>query len=204
MAICLLFRGTIAAQQPPSTTPANAATTDAAPINEGLKIIILEGQDAVNDIRTAPMTETVVVEVRDQNDRPVENATVDFQLPLMGPSGGFEGGVRNKQVTTNVQGQASASFLPNMERGRFTIQVKATAGALTNTTTITQRNSTENEPAEKRGIGRHKKLIIILAAVAAGAIVGVVLATRGGSSSTGNGGGTVTITPGVPTVGGPQ
>jgi hypothetical protein len=219
--ISLLGVGGLAAQQPaappanaapqqPNAAPANAAPQQpgAAPANAAqfgavFKLLVLVGEDGVNYVRS-PMPSDVVVEVRDQNDRPVEGATVSFQMPLMGPSGSFEGGVRNKDVITNVQGQASASFAPNMESGRFTIQVKAVLGGLSGMTTISQRNTTGNEPSQKKSwIGRHKLLVIIIVAAAAGGIVGGVLATRGGSSKSGSGT-PVTITPGVPTIGGSQ
>lgn len=197
MAICFSLTGALLAQQP-NLVPAGTVTGTG-----GLKILVLEGQDGVNNIR-APMAMNLVVEVRDDNDRPVEGATVSFQLPLMGPSGGFEGGVRNKDATTNIQGQAAVSYTPNMELGRFTIQVKTMQGGRTGMTTITQQNSNTGEAVRtKSWFSRHKKIVI----AAAVAVVGVGLAvglTRGGSKSGSSGGGTVTITPGVPTVGGPQ
>lgn len=206
--ICLLGAAGLPAQQP-ATPRANAATQQPAPapanagaFNATLKILILEGADAVNNIRV-PMPTDLAVEVRDQNDRPVEGAMVSFQSPLMGPSGSFEGGVRNKDFITNVQGQAVASFTPNMELGRFTIQVKAMIGGLTGMTNIMQRNATETQQGGKKSwLSRHKKLVIILAAGAVGGVLAVVL-TRGSSSSPSSTTTTVTITPGVPTVGGP-
>jgi hypothetical protein len=196
MAICFLLTGALLAQ-PPTPTPATA------PLPEGLKILVLEGQDNVNNIR-APMSVNVVVEVRDENDRPVEGAKVNFQMPIMGPSGGFEGGVRNKEATTNIQGQASVSYTPNMELGRFAIQVKATQGGRGGMTTIMQQNSTTSEAGGKKSwFSRHKVLVIVIVAAAAGAGLAIGL-TRGGSKSGSSGGGTVTIAPGVPTVAGPQ
>ena len=197
IAICFSITGTLFAQQP------NPAPANAAPAAEGgLKLLVLEGQDGVNDIRE-PMPMNLVVEVVDENDRPVEGATVDFQMPLMGPSGGFENGVRNKTATTNVEGQAAVSYTPNMELGRFTIQVKAMQGGRTGMTTIMQQNSPTGETGQKRSwFSRHKKIVIAAAVVAVGVGLGVGL-TRGGSKS-GSGGSGITITPGVPTVGAPQ
>ena len=194
LAICFFLTGALFAQQP-NPAPANS------PPAGGLKIAVLEGKNGVNGIRT-PMTMDVVVEVRDMDDRPVEGATVSFQLPLMGPSGGFEGGVRNKDATTNVQGQASVSYTPNEELGRFTIQVKAMQGGRSGMTTIMQQNATEAGQM-KSWLSRHKKIVIAAAVVvAAGVGLGVGL-TRGGSKSSSGVSG-VTITPGVPTVAGPQ
>jgi hypothetical protein len=195
IAICLFLAGALVAQQP-NLAPAGTVTGTG-----GLKILALEGQDGINNIRT-PMSMNLVVEVRDDNDRPVEGATVSFQLPLMGPSGGFEGGVRNKDATTNVQGQAEVSYTPNMELGRFTIQVKAMQGGRTGMTTIKQQNANTNEAGQtKSWFSRHKKIVIAAAVVAVGVGLGVGL-TRGGSKSGSSSG--ITITPGVPTVGAPQ
>jgi hypothetical protein len=195
LAICFFSTGALFAQQP-NLAPANA------PAAGGLKIAVLEGKNGVNSIRT-PMTMDLVVEVRDTDDRPVEGATVSFQLPLMGPSGGFEGGVRNKDATTNVQGQASVSYTPNEELGRFTIQVKAMQGGRSGMTTIMQQNSSTEAGQMKSWLSRHKKIVIVAAVVVAvGVGLGIGL-TRGGSKS-GSGVSGVTITPGVPTVAGPQ
>lgn len=194
-AISVFLAGSVFAQQP-NPAPANA------PVSAGtLKILVLEGKDQVNNIRV-PMPADLVVEVQDENDRPVEGAMVSFQMPLMGPSGGFEGGVRNKDTITNPDGQASVSYTPNMESGRFTIQVKAMQAGRTGMITITQQNSTTGEGGQtKSWFSRHKKIVIVGAVVVAvGVGLGVGL-TRGGSKSS-NGTG-LTITPGVPTVGGP-
>jgi hypothetical protein len=189
IAICFSMTGALFAQQP-----------NPAPVG-GLKVIVLEGQNGVNNTR-APMSMDLVVEVRDTNDRPVEGATVNFQLPLMGPSGGFEGGVRNKETVTNLQGQAFVSYTPNEEQGRFTVQVKATQGGRTGMSTIMQQNAMTSEGQKRSWLGRHKKIVIIAAVVTA---VGVGLAvglTRGGSKSGSSASG-ISITPGVPTVAGP-
>lgn len=190
------------AQTPVAGQPANQGPTGLAP-EGGLKVVVLSGNTSTN----INLHETVVpvVEIRDQDDRPLEGAKVEFQLPLTGPSGAFEGGVRNLTATTNVQGQASAPYVPNNELGRFTIQVKATLGTRTGSGTITARNANESEPVKGPSkIGSHKKLIIVAAVLTAGAIVGIVLATRGGGGGNGGGNPTLTISPGVPTVGAPH
>ena len=210
LAVAICFWGARLPAQQPATPPANTATQQPAPaVNAGplgatnLKILVLEGEGAVNNV-TAPMPMDLVVEVRDQNDRPVEGAMVSFQLPLMGASGAFDGGVRNKDGITNVQGQASATFIPNMEVGRLTIQVKAAIGGLTGMTAITERNATEKEQGKKKSwLRRHRTLVIIAATVTVGVVLAVVLTGGSSSSSSTTSSGTITITPGVPTVGGP-
>jgi hypothetical protein len=197
IAICFSITSALWAQQPNLAPPNGVAPAG------GLKVVALEGQNGANNTRM-PMPMDLVVEVRDGNDRPLEGVTVNFQLPLMGPSGGFEGGVRNKETVTNVQGQASVSYTPNEELGRFTIQVKATQGGRTGVTTIMQQNTNTSEAAQTKGwFSRHKKIVIAaVVVVAVGVGLGVGL-TRGGSKSGSSGSG-ITITPGVPTVAGPQ
>jgi hypothetical protein len=191
--VCLLLNGMLAAQPP------KARVSNAPPTSEGLNLLVLEGQGAVNDIRM-PKAMTLVIEVRDDNYRPLEGAAVDFQLPPKGPSGSFDGELRNKQVVTNVQGQAAAVFTPNTERGRFTIQTKASFGARTGMASIMQRNG---QPESPTWINRHKTLMILIAAGVAGGATAAVLRTGGGSSSASSKP-TVTITSGIPTFGSPQ
>jgi hypothetical protein len=191
--ICLLLNGTLAAQS------AKATLSKAPPNGGGLNLLVLEGQGAINDIR-APRAMTLVIEVRDENYRPLEGAAVDFQLPIRGPSGFFEGESRKKPVTTNVQGQAAATFTPNMERGRFTIQANASFGNRTGMVSIVQRNG---QPESTTWMSRHKTLMILMAVGVAGGATAAILTTRSGSSSASSKP-TVTITSGIPTFGSPQ
>jgi hypothetical protein len=157
----------------------------------------LQGLAAVNDVRV-PTSTTLVVEVRDENYRPLEGATVEFELPADRPSGSFEGGARIKKAITNAQGQAFTAFEPNPTAGRFSIEARATFGTRTGMVTIMQ----PTKPAESRmWISRHKTLAIVIAVGVAGAATAAILSTRGGTQSSKP---TVTITPGIPTFGGPQ
>lgn len=191
-ALCLLFAGTTAAQ------PSVGGPPGARPDGSGLNLLVLVGQNAVHDVRTLT-TALLVVEVRDENYRPLEGVNVIFQLPLEGPSGSFEDGVRDRQVVTNVQGQASAAFTPNKEVGRFAIHAKATFGARTGTISIMQRNEAVRTAT---WIARHKTLAVIIAAGAAS--TAATLAIRSGSSSAASSKPTVTITSGIPTFSPPQ
>jgi hypothetical protein len=191
-ALCLPFTGSTAAQPPVGGPPG------AIPDSAGLNLLVLEGQNAVHDVGT-PTTALLVIEVRDENHRPLEGVHVVFQLPLEGPSGSFEGGVPEKQGVTNVQGQASAAFMPNREVGRFAIYAKATLGARTGTISIIQRNEAVRNAT---WIARHKTLAVIIAVGAAG--TAAAIATRSGSSSAAGSKPTVTITSGIPTFSPPQ
>jgi hypothetical protein len=170
-----------------------------------LNIVIVEGEGAINNIRQRTAREPIV-QVEDENHRPVAGAAVVFLLPENGPGGTFPNGARSLTVTTNQQGRAVArGFRPNNQAGKFQIQVDASYQDLTASTTISQANAVLTAAAAAGGISG--KLIAILA-IAGGAIAGgVVAATRGGGNN-GGGGGPVsqptTVSPGTPTVGGPR
>ncbi len=50
----------------------------------------------------------LVVQIVDQNERPMEGADVVFRFPLNGPSATFAGGKSSVAVRTNGTGQAAA------------------------------------------------------------------------------------------------
>src|SRR5882724_8811128 len=67
--------------QAPAPTP---------PARRELRVLILEGEGAMNNLELG-IYAPLVVEVRDDNDKPVEAAEVTFQLPTAGPGGSFPG-----------------------------------------------------------------------------------------------------------------
>jgi len=181
------------AQQP--AAPAPQAPKPAAPVSS-LKLLVLQGKDAVNDLQGRTFT-IPIIELLDDNDQPVEGAQVIFSLPANGPGGFFPGNMITFTTRTNVQGQASAPFTPNGVPGRFTIQVTATSIDRFGQVSIPQSNGTVEVGAPKRNwFHPSRKKLIILAGVSAGAIVAVVLATRSSP--------TIAITAGPPVFGGPH
>jgi hypothetical protein len=168
-----------------------------------LKITVVEGEGAVNSIRGRTATQPVV-EVRDEQDKPIAGAEVVFQLPAAGPGGVFHGWMRTQTAKTNEEGRAAAQGLtPNEEEGRFNIKVTATEGKRTGTVVIAQ-NNVRNGGAGARSGGSRRGLWILLGVAAVAAIAGGIAATRGDDS---NGGPTttpVTISPGPVTVGSPR
>jgi hypothetical protein len=180
----------------PGQTPAAPAQTPIAPLPtvQDLKILTLEGERSVNNT-SRHIGIQPVVEVRDENDRPVEGATVVFRLPVSGPGGSFPGKSPTFSAATNAQGQAAASgFVPNDELGRFDIHVTATYQNRTGETTISQTNSPNSlsllgKEARKKPLWRNKYVLI---GAGVGIAVGIVLIlTLGGNSKQ-----PVTITPG--------
>ena len=168
----------------------------------GLKIVVIQGEGATNNIRTKSVT-APVVEVRDESDKPVANAEVIFQLPSAGPGGVFNGWMRNQTVRTNAQGQAGAEGLtPNDEEGRFNIKVTASSGTKSGSVVIGQSNVRGSGGAQAKS-GKRTALIV-LGVLAVGGIAGGIAATRGGSSTTAPIVVPVTVTAGPVTVGGPR
>src|SRR5437899_1160269 len=78
-----------------------------------LNIIVVEGEGAINNIRQRTAREPIV-QVEDENHRPVAGAAVVFTLPSRGASGVFANGAKNVTVLTDDQGRAVARGLkPN-------------------------------------------------------------------------------------------
>jgi hypothetical protein len=178
-------------------------------MSEKLRVLVLEGEHGLNDTERG-LPALTVVEVRDENDRPIENADVIFRLPPSGPGGSFPGQKFSRTVRTNAQGQAGATGItPNHELGDFAITVTATYGTLMGRATIHQTNEARvNTVSGTRVNGGFlskwgKWKWIVAAGLAGGAVVGIVLATGGGSSSSSTPT-TVIISPGPIVIGVPQ
>ena len=171
-----------AAQQ---TQPGRPLDRSRLPSFETLKIRVLEGEGAIHNIQTGSVA-SLVIEVRDSNENPVEGAEVTFDLPASGPGGDFPGQQFTQTTRTNYQGQAGWSgFRPNNREGRFQVKIKAVLGNQIGHISVNQRNSLNEfatkEPVKRRWWLPSKRTIIIFGLVGAGA--GTWLALRGGSSS---------------------
>jgi hypothetical protein len=155
-----------------------------------LNIDIIEGEDAINNIRLRTAREPIV-EVTDENHKPIAGALVLFALPTSGPSGEFANGAQTLSVVTDAQGRAIATgFRPNTIPGRFEIRVNASYQGNTAERRIRQRN-------HKPGLSTGAKVLIISAIIAAAAAGLAIGLTRGGGGTT-----PTVITAGPPTVGG--
>ena len=167
-----------------------------------LNIVIVEGEGAINNVRQRVAREPIV-QVEDENRRPVAGAAVTFLLPNQGAGASFANGGQSLTITTDAQGRAVARGLrPNNVNGRYEIRVNASHQGRTASATISQTNAVAAATAAAGGISA--KLIAILVVAGAAAAGATVAATRGGNDS-GSGGPTPTvITPGTPSIGGPQ
>ncbi len=191
----------------PAQNPAPAQRLAPLPTEQSLKIRVLAGKGELNDLERRVMA-PLVVQVIDQNDRPIEGAEVVFRFPINGPGAAFPGGKSSITVRSNGGGQAAAvNWMANGQAGAFQVHVTASYGNQIGETTFEMTNATRvvegarNSKAKSLWSRRWVKLAVIGGAAAAIG-VGVFLATRGGSSSTSSGT-TVTVSPGSPTVGAP-
>lgn len=176
-----------------------ALRAQATSSSSGLVISILQGEGALNDIRQRTAREPIV-QVQDENHKPVAGAAVLFLLPDSGPSGTFINGTQVFSTVTDSAGRAAAqAFRPNGNAGSLNIRVRVTWHGTTAETTIHQRNvSNEASPSETEHAAHAlslKSLLIILGSAAAAGTVAGILATRGSSATT--------ITAGAPAVGAP-
>lgn len=202
--LCVILTAALGVPGPAWTQQVSGPKSSLVQGPGSLKIVVVEGEGAINSIKSRTATQPVV-EVRDENDKPVAGAAVVFQLPPAGPGGAFHGWLHSQEVKSDAQGRAIASGLtPNDEEGRFSIKVTATEGSRTGTAVITETNSSKGTAQIATGRS-HTKLWVILGIVAAAAIGGGVAASRsGGGTAAAVVTNPVVISPGPITVGGPR
>ena len=144
-----------------------------------LNLAVIEGEGATNNIRQR-VARDPVVQVEDENRKPLAGAIVVFTLPTEGASGEFNGH-KTLTVATDSKGQAvGKSMKLNPVPGKVPIHVTASYRGLAVRTIISQISVVP--PGEKAGTssggGHHGVLIGILVAVAAAGGAGAYLATR--------------------------
>ena len=218
LAVLLAIPPGLLAQQPATPPPANPPAPPSAqaptpikpmaqlPTVQDLRVVALAGNNEKNDLERKIMA-PLVVEVIDQNARPVEGAEVVFRFPLNGPGATFRNQQTSKTVRTDGKGQASATgWMANNELGTYQVRVTASYGNEVGETTITMTNAARVTDEDKKAKSSRSwwsspwaKAAVIGGAAAV--VAGVVLGTRGGGGSSSH---TVTITPGPPVVGAPH
>ena len=144
-------------QQPP-------AADASAP--QKLNILIIDGEGAINNIKQRTARETIV-QVEDENHKPVAGAIVLFSLPGDGPGGTFAGQAKIASVVTDSSGRAAMPQLqPNQLAGKFQIRVSASANGQHASAGISQGN-TPGGGTSPAHAGLSGKTIAILAGVVA-------------------------------------
>lgn len=111
--------------------PDSQSAQRAAP--EGLRIVVISGEDQVNVIQQKTAV-APVVEVRDRNNLPVAGVTVTFSVA----QGATFGGASTITVVTNAAGQAVAAGLTPTAAGAISIQATAVSEGLKAVATIAQ------------------------------------------------------------------
>jgi hypothetical protein len=168
-----------------------------------LNLVVLEGEGATNNIRQRTAREPIV-QVEDENHKPVAGAIVVFTLPSNGAGGTFANGARTLSMVSDSKGQAVArGFHPNGSKGQFQIRVSATfQGLVAASIAIHQSNAVLATSGAASG-GVSATVIAVIAVIAAAGAGGAYYATH-------NGGGTTvtptstTIAAGAATVGPPR
>jgi hypothetical protein len=185
----------------PATSVVNAQA-----VAPKLNIVIVEGDGAINNIRQRTAREPIV-QVEDENHKPVAGAAVIFSLSGQGAGGSFAGNTQSLSVITDSQGRAVAhGFHPNNVQGQYQIHVTASNNGQTANANISQTNAVVAGAAGAAAAGISGKLIAVLV------IVGAAAAAGGAYYATHNGGGgnsavtpsVIVITPGSGTVGPPK
>lgn len=143
-----------------------------------LNLVIVEGEGAINNIKLRTARETIV-QVEDQNHKPVAGAVVVFLLPGNGPGGAFVNGSKSATVVADNTGRA---VMPRMQLnsagGRYEIKVHASHQGLEADAIIAQSSI-----AAAGGLSTGA-IVGIVAAVAAAGVIAAVVATRSSGSST--------------------
>ncbi|WP_031500831.1 carboxypeptidase-like regulatory domain-containing protein [Bryobacter aggregatus] len=159
-----------------------------------LNILVINGDGAINNIKSRTARETIV-EVRDENNKPVAGASVVFLLPDSGPGLVSSNGTRMITTMTDANGRAAARGLKtNGQSGRYNLQVRANYQQSFGQIAIAQSNIVAAGAAIS---GLTVALIAVGAAAAAGTAYAV---TR----DSGPGRGSVGVNPGSPSAGAPR
>jgi len=144
-----------------------------------LNLIIVEGDGAINNVRQRTAREPIV-QVQDENKKPVAGATIVFLLPESGPSGTFKDGTRILKVMSDNNGRAVAKGLRlNNISGKFQIQVEASYKGATATSTITQSNAVLTAAAAAGTAPGHLASIIMAVGAVATAVIVVTVQDKG-------------------------
>ena len=164
-----------------------------------LQVRVVEGE-GVSYPAGSRATRGITVEVVDEAGRPVDGASVGFQLPADGPGGTFATGTRMEIATTHADGRAGVWGMQwNRTVGSFEIRIVAAKGKARAGTVCAQHlTAATSSSAHAEGRRGHKWLWIALGAAgaAAGGVAAVELMGNSGSGS----GAPVGLQIGTPTI----
>jgi hypothetical protein len=177
-----------------------AATAQVLPGAPPLKlnVVVVEGEGAINNIKRRTSRETVV-QVEDENHKPVAGAAVAFLLPADGPGGTFIDGAKSASIVTDNAGRAAMPHLQvNSTPGSYSIGIYASHAGLASSAIISQ-SSFAGAVTSVSTTG----IIAIVAGVAAAGGVALAVVSKGKSNNSSPSQPSVTPTGSVSTGGGP-
>jgi hypothetical protein len=142
-----------------------------------LNVVVVEGEDAINNIKRHTSRETIV-RVEGENHKPVAGVAVAFLLPADGPGGAFNGGAKSASIVTDNMGRAVMPHLEmNSNPGSYSVGVYASRGGLAASATISQSSIVGASAGVSTG-----GIIGIVAGVLAASGVAVAVVSKGKSS----------------------
>ena len=163
------------------------------PVPKQLSIVIVEGEGAVNNARQRVAREPIV-QVNDENNKPIAGAAVIFFLPGSGPGASFPNGASSFTTITGADGRAAANGLKaNSLKGEYQIRITASHQGMSASAGIKMTN------VAGAAIGATALWTILLLA-GAGAAAGIALGVKSSSGTVAPGRPPVTVTPGTPVV----
>jgi len=182
----------------------------AQPVPTQLNLVVVEGLGGINNVSQRVAREPIV-QVEDENHKPIADAAVVFTLPTEGPTGEFVNGSKTFTIMTDKSGRAVARGLRfNQFPGKVPLRVSASYKGLSAHTIIDMETvlppGAKPPSANSSSGGGHGKLIAILAVLGAAAAGGAYFAThKSGSSApstptTPTGPTPIGITPGTGTI----
>ncbi len=180
--VCLLFTNLLRGQEP------------------AFHLTVVAGEGAKHNIHEKFRIQPVV-QVTDENDKPIQGATIVFTLPSKGPGGTFEHGRHSLTLNTDASGRAGAYGIQlNKKLGPFKLDVTATYQGQTASTSIAQTSiAGSKKPGGAFGITTRTWVLVGLGALL---IAGAIVAAHNLRSSPNPN--VISAIPGVPVVGGPK
>lgn len=189
-------------QELQAPAPASPAIQQGA-VPPGLQIVIIEGEDVSNNIKERTAREPII-QVQDENHKPVAGAVVLFAIDNGGGSAGgsFANGAASFTTQTDSAGRAVArGFHPNSSTGQFKITVDASKGDRKAHTVISQQNVIVGTAAASSGgfLGFLSSHVLLTSIIVAGVVTAITVTAvnQSGPNST-------SISTGTGTVGPPQ
>jgi hypothetical protein len=183
--VSLLFMNLLRAQEP------------------GLHITVVAGEGVTHNLTQIEKKGRYdpIVQVEDENGKPIQGASVVFALPAQGPGGTFENSTQTLIGTTDAHGRAVARGIRlNKLTGSFNIRITASYQGRSASASISQTTISAviraNGPF---GVSTKSWVITGLTLLAIGGAVFAYKDLKSNSNAN-----TITATPGIPVVGGPQ